>query len=173
MQMYFVFSENVTLLFDFWTVHTLAGLILSFLVVLLLTILYEISKVWKSNLLTRTLLAFPVTDDPIPSSFLTSDSEAAVVVTADPSQERDTISSQQTETSGSLYAGHVASNCRWWFLHCSLSLVHMVQIVLGYMLMLCVMSYNASIFIAVIIGSGLGYYMAFPFLSKYSKPHVL
>lgn len=56
-----------------------------------------------------------------------------------------------------------ASPCRI-LLHGAQTLLHLVQVTLGYMLMLCVMSYNTWIFLGVIVGSALGYYMAFPLL---------
>ncbi|KAE8583582.1 hypothetical protein XENTR_v10020577 [Xenopus tropicalis] len=175
MQMYFVFSENVTLLFDFWTVQTLAGLILSCVVVLLLTVLYEVSKVWKSNLLGQALQTFPIrsTHEPTPSS--TPDPEASSSIVCDPLLPSASLSHQHVERLPPVIVERTqpSSNSRWWFLHSFLSLLHMSQVVLGYMLMLCVMSYNAAIFIAVVLGSGLGYFLAFPLLSKYPKPHIM
>lgn len=53
-----------------------------------------------------------------------------------------------------------------WLLHGVRTGLHVVQVVLGYMLMLCVMSYNVWIFLGVIVGSLLGYFLAFP-LSEY------
>lgn len=53
-----------------------------------------------------------------------------------------------------------------WLLHGVKTGLHVVQVVLGYMLMLCVMSYNVWIFLGVIVGSLLGYFIAFP-LSGY------
>ncbi|XP_075040993.1 protein SLC31A2 [Mixophyes fleayi] len=168
MQMHFIFSDNVTLLFDFWTVQTLTGLVLSCLVVLLLTILYEVSKVWKSNLLTRVLLTLPVTPDSTSSPSLISDTEPNFDVTSDPLFPGD-----NAETVRSLPVRYAPSTSWWWFLHSSLALLHTAQVFLGYMLMLCVMSYNAAIFLAVLVGSGLGYYLAFPLLAKYPKAHSL
>uniref|UniRef100_A0A8C5R5K1 Copper transport protein n=1 Tax=Leptobrachium leishanense TaxID=445787 RepID=A0A8C5R5K1_9ANUR len=166
MQMYFVFSNNVTLLFDFWTVHTLTGLILSFVVVLFLTVLYEVSKVWKSNLLSRVLLTIPGTPDLLPTPSQSSDLEADAAMNSDPLLPGDSFPNHIVDRASS-------STCRWWLLHCFVSLLHTVQVVLGYLIMLCVMSYNAAIFLSVIIGSALGYYLAFPLLSKYPKPHIL
>ncbi|CAH2316431.1 probable low affinity copper uptake 2 [Pelobates cultripes] len=173
MQMYFIFSNNVTLLFDFWTVHTLAGLVLSFLVVLLLTILYEASKVWKSNLLNRVLLTIPVSPERSQSPTRSTDLEAESAATSDPLLSPDNLSNQNTETIEPLSRGYRSSPCRWWLLHGFVTLLHTAQVVLGYMIMLCVMSYNAAIFLSVIIGSALGYYVAFPLLSKYPKPCYL
>lgn len=49
-------------------------------------------------------------------------------------------------------------------LHGVQTLLHIVQVTLGYLLMLCVMSYNTWIFLGVIVGSALGYFIAFPLL---------
>ncbi|CAI9577616.1 unnamed protein product [Staurois parvus] len=115
----------------------------------MLTVLYELSKVLKSNLLSRVLLTLPLTPDSSLSPSLISDSEANVSANSDPLTHR------------------------WWFLHSSLALLHTSQVFLGYVLMLCVMSYNSAIFLSVIIGSGLGYYLAFPVLAKFPKLYSL
>ena len=53
-----------------------------------------------------------------------------------------------------------------WLLHGIQTLLHMLQVALSYMLMLCVMSYNTWIFLGVIIGSALGYFIAYPLLGR-------
>lgn len=53
-----------------------------------------------------------------------------------------------------------------WLLHGIQTLLHMLQVSLGYMLMLCVMSYNTWIFLGVIVGSVLGYFISFPLLGR-------
>lgn len=174
MQMHFAFSNEVTLLFDFWAVRTLAGLLLSCVVVLMLTVIYELSKVLKSNLLSRVLLTLPLTPDSSLSPSLISDSEANVSANSDPLLTHRPLSpGENAEPLGSLSVRYSSSTCRWWFLHSSLALLHTSQVFLGYVLMLCVMSYNSAIFLSVIIGSGLGYYLAFPLLAKFPKAHSL
>ncbi|XP_053551387.1 probable low affinity copper uptake protein 2 [Bombina bombina] len=174
MHMYFIFSEKLTLLFDFWTVETLGGLVLSFLVVLLLTVLYEVSKVWKSNILTRVLLTLPVdTPDHSQAVSETFDPENNLADNTEPMLRPDTTSERQIMTPDSLTVGFSAPVYRWWLLHTSLAFLHTAQVTLGYMIMLCVMSYNAAIFLSVLLGSGLGYFLAFPLLAKYPKPHSL
>ena len=42
-------------------------------------------------------------------------------------------------------------------LHIVQTLLHMVQVAVGYILMLVVMTYNLWLFFAVILGAGLGY----------------
>ncbi|KAF1407068.1 putative low affinity copper uptake protein 2, partial [Spheniscus humboldti] len=48
---------------------------------------------------------------------------------------------------------------RWFRYHIGQTLFHVVQVVLGYMVMLAVMSYNAWIFLGAIAGSTLGYFV--------------
>lgn len=53
-----------------------------------------------------------------------------------------------------------------WLLHIIQTVLHMLQVSLAYMLMLCVMSYNTWIFLGVITGSVLGYFISFPLLGR-------
>ncbi|XP_051492814.1 probable low affinity copper uptake protein 2 [Apus apus] len=55
---------------------------------------------------------------------------------------------------------------RWFCYHVGQTLFHVVQVVLGYMVMLAVMSYNAWIFLGAIVGSTLGYFVVYPLLGR-------
>nr|DBA21562.1 TPA: hypothetical protein GDO54_018175 [Pyxicephalus adspersus] len=172
--MHFAFSDHVTLLFDIWTVQTLTGLLISCVVVLLLTVLYELSKVLKSNLLTRVLATLPLSPDASQSPSLISDSEANISANSDTLLANEPLyPGENHELLVSPPVRYTSSTCRWWVLHSTLALLHTSQVFLGYVLMLCVMTYNSAIFISVIIGSALGYYLAFPLIAKYPKPHSL
>ncbi|XP_057159115.1 protein SLC31A2 isoform X1 [Pan paniscus] len=59
MAMHFIFSDTAVLLFDFWSVHSPAGMALSVLVLLLLAVLYEGIKVGKAKLLNQVLVNLP------------------------------------------------------------------------------------------------------------------
>uniref|UniRef100_A0A8C8SNC2 Copper transport protein n=1 Tax=Pelusios castaneus TaxID=367368 RepID=A0A8C8SNC2_9SAUR len=141
MQMHFFFSDQVVLLFDFWNVHSPGGMVLSVLVVLLLAALYETIKISKAKLLRRTVLAIP--------------------------------STLSQESLGEPESGSINSNLgqqnttpkRWFLYHLSQTLLHVAQVVVGYLVMLVVMSYNAWIFLGVIVGSTIGYYVAYPLLT--------
>ncbi|NXG19468.1 COPT2 protein, partial [Grallaria varia] len=113
-----------------------AGMVLSVLVILLLSMLYEAVKMGKAVLLQRALLALP-----------RSLSQEALT---EP-QEGDTNPAQGR--------GFPISFRRWFRYHVGQTLFHVVQVVLGYMVMLAVMSYNAWIFLAAIAGSALGYFV--------------
>ncbi|KAM7087664.1 protein SLC31A2 [Ciconia boyciana] len=135
MQMSFYFSDTAVLLFDFWSVHTPTGMVLSVLVILLLSMLYEAVKMGKAVLLRRALLALPRS--------LSWES------LAEPEE-----------------GGTGPTQGRWFQYHIGQTLFHVVQVVLGYMVMLAVMSYNAWIFLGAIAGSTLGYFVVYPLLGR-------
>lgn len=160
MNMHFEGSSNVTLLFDFWDVRGPAGMVLSVFVVLLLTVMYELLKVWKITVGTQR--HYPDAHPPAPVSFSPEQSCFAPVLNcgggssalaSSPSE----ISLSPTET--------ITTAKKSWLLHCLQTAIHILQVTLGYMLMLCVMSYNVWIFLGVIMGSVLGYFLAFPLLN--------
>ncbi|XP_061590456.1 probable low affinity copper uptake protein 2 isoform X2 [Cololabis saira] len=156
MPMTFEFSGSVTLLFDFWNVHGPAGMVLSVLVVLLLTVFYESLKVWRVWLGSSSTLAPPASLYAAPSS---SRGESSSVLDSSPSESSLTPSE---------FPRHTPSTGDSWLLHIIQTVLHMLQVCLGYMLMLCVMSYNAWIFIGVVVGSTLGYFISFPLLDQMS-----
>nr|XP_061836824.1 protein SLC31A2-like [Nerophis lumbriciformis] len=153
MQMTFEVSSNVTLLFDCWNVNSPAGMLLSVLVVMLLTVFYEVLKVWRVWLSTSTY--------PRHSSY------AATPL----SQHSDCTSVLENSHSDASLAPTEAhhsfpGNIDGWIRHGIQTLLHMLQVTLGYMLMLCVMTYNTWIFLGVIVGSTLGYFISFPLLRQ-------
>ncbi|XP_047380102.1 probable low affinity copper uptake protein 2 isoform X1 [Sciurus carolinensis] len=140
MAMHFIFSDEAVLLFDFWSVHSPAGMALSVLVVLLLAVLYEGIKVGKAKLLHHTLMSLPI-----------GTSQQLILET-----DRDSAGSDSPPAS--------STNLRWFLCHFGQSLVHVIQVVIGYFMMLAVMSYNTWIFLGVVLGSAVGYYLAYPLL---------
>ncbi|KAM7369291.1 hypothetical protein PAMP_013570 [Pampus punctatissimus] len=152
--MTFRVSSSVMLLFDFWDVHGPAGMVLSVLVVLLLTVFYEALKVWRVWLSSCSKLAKPQTLSVYPPS-----------CHADSSSALDSSPSESSLTP--IDPPPPALNTRnSWLLHGIQTVLHMLQVSLGYMLMLCVMSYNVWIFLGVIVGSVLGYFISFPLLGQ-------
>ncbi|XP_004423397.1 PREDICTED: probable low affinity copper uptake protein 2 [Ceratotherium simum simum] len=141
MEMHFIFSDKVVLLFDFWSVHSPAGMALSVLVVLLLAVLYESIKVGKARLLHQALVSLS-----IPTS-------------------QQLIEETDQDSSGSDSTPVGKTRLRWLLCHFGQSLIHVAQVVIGYFMMLAVMSYNTWIFFGVVLGSAVGYYLAYPLFS--------
>ncbi|XP_069017629.1 protein SLC31A2 [Embiotoca jacksoni] len=149
MSMTFEVSSSVTLLFDFWDVHGPAGMVLSVFVVLLLTVFYEVLKVWRVWLGNGSGLTQPQSRS--------GRSDSSSVLESSPSESSLTPMDSQPPA---------PSLRNSWLLHVIQTALHMLQVSLGYMLMLCVMSYNTWIFLGVIVGSVLGYFISFPLLGQ-------
>lgn len=159
MQMHFEGSSNVTLLFDFWNVHEPGGMVLSVVVVLLFTVMYELLKVWRVTLEKR---AEPLQTPPAPTTFSPTPPSNSPVLEHHGNHSQSEASLAHTENSSTPVLG--TSKSKSWRLHSLQTVLHVIQVVLGYMLMLCIMSYNVWIFLGIIVGSALGYFFAFPFL---------
>ncbi|XP_067106063.1 probable low affinity copper uptake protein 2 [Osmerus mordax] len=166
MSMTFEASSCVTLLFDFWDVHGSAGMVLSVAVVLLLTVFFELLKVSRVWLGHRHQPAPPAFTPPFPNPLFPNaechDSNAALA----PVPSGSSLSSSPSESRLVPPEPLPPSVMNSWVHHVVQALLHVLQVVLAYMLMLCVMSYNTWIFLGVIAGSTLGYFLAFPLLGE-------
>ncbi|XP_008289992.1 protein SLC31A2 [Stegastes partitus] len=154
MSMTFGVSSSVTLLFDFWDVHGPAGMVLSVIVVFLLTVFYEVLKVWRVWLGNGSKLSQPPSQYASPPACRTDNGS---VLESSPSESSLTPIEPRPPA---------ASTRNSWLLHIIQTVLHILQVSLGYMLMLCVMSYNTWIFIGVVAGSVLGYFISFPLLGR-------
>ncbi|XP_055792167.1 probable low affinity copper uptake protein 2 isoform X2 [Salvelinus fontinalis] len=146
MSMTFEAGSSVMLLFHFWDVQGPAGMVLSVFMVLLLTVFYELLKVWRIWLGKR------------PSPFHSSDCQGSSTALASSLSESSLAPMEQTAPT--------RSPTNRWLLRGIQTALHILQVTLGYMLMLCVMSYNTWIFLGVILGSVLGYFIGFPLLGQ-------
>ncbi|XP_051788328.1 probable low affinity copper uptake protein 2 isoform X2 [Erpetoichthys calabaricus] len=143
--MHFTVSEHVTLLFDFWNVQSPGGMVASVFIVLMFTVFYELLKIWKITL----------NDKSSPQSSAVSESGS-----------RQTLEDTASEPSEPMTPPPGSRKNRWLLFHAVQSLIHIFQVIISYMLMLCVMSYNVWIFLGILIGSGIGYFVGYPLLTK-------
>ncbi|XP_064650123.1 protein SLC31A2-like [Lineus longissimus] len=56
---------------------------------------------------------------------------------------------------------------RKFYYHCTASLVYMIRVILAYVVMLAVMTYNAWVGIAVVLGSAVGYFIFYGLKLQY------
>ncbi|XP_077593785.1 protein SLC31A2 isoform X2 [Stigmatopora nigra] len=153
MPMVFEVSSSVTLLFDFWHVNSPGGMLVSVIVVMLLTILYEMLKVWRLGLSRSTLL----------TQNSTQYTGAPPQIDNNALENSTSESSLVTKESGSFFPNNKGS----WLQHGIQTLLHLLQVTLSYILMLCVMSFNTWIFLGIIVGAALGYFISFPLLDQF------
>ncbi|XP_007907818.1 probable low affinity copper uptake protein 2 [Callorhinchus milii] len=137
--MHFYVSDRVLLLFSCWNVHSLTGMLLTMMVILLIATVYEILKVLTVKL----------------------DKKALDLITPTP-----LTAEEVTETAPNNSARNSSSRQRWIRLHSSQSLLHIVQVAISYLLMLCAMSYNVWVFLSIVVGAGIGYFLAYPLINR-------
>lgn len=133
MQMYFEAGEKVTILFKQWKTHDAKELIASCFALFVLAIIYEGLKVYRQILLARTDLA---NDDVYTNTNCGNITSQTAVITIGPQRKRLCSLAHLIQT-----------------------ILHTLQVFIGYLLMLAFMTYNCWICIALLLGSGMGYFL--------------
>ncbi|XP_022239316.1 high affinity copper uptake protein 1-like isoform X2 [Limulus polyphemus] len=132
MQMYFTAGVEVTILFKQWHVTTVGGLIGSAIGIFILAMLYEGLKFFREHLYRRNASTIQY---------------ATVAVTG------------QSGSSGVTEIQKVTRNKMMSFPHLIQTLLHVVQFVISYFLMLMFMTYNVWVCIAIALGAGAGFFL--------------
>jgi len=130
MQMFFTAGTHTTILFQGWKTENAGQLFGSMIAIFVLAIIYEVLKYWRETL---------------EITYMTRLKNRMINI---------------SPVGGAGTQGD--QNCSYSFLsqhHLTQTLMHLVQITIGYFLMLIAMTYNLWCFLAVILGSGAGYFM--------------
>uniref|UniRef100_A0A1A9WVL7 Copper transport protein n=1 Tax=Glossina brevipalpis TaxID=37001 RepID=A0A1A9WVL7_9MUSC len=138
MSMSFHFGCNETILFDFWKVTTIWGMLGSAIAVFILALLYEGLKYYREYLFWKTynLLEYrPVTG---PQTSAEAGNRSAVT----PQNSAARVHPSMLSLS-----------------HLYQTFLHMVQVTVSFFLMLIFMTYNVWLCMAVVLGAGLGYFL--------------
>ncbi|XP_028512656.1 high affinity copper uptake protein 1 isoform X2 [Exaiptasia diaphana] len=138
MMMYFHASQKVTILFKAWAVDSIGGLIGSCIAVFVLAALYEGLKVTREIL--KRKYGYVVSIDLDKSTHYAKNGTTGQSVTV-------------TETAGQIPKSKICNGH-----HIIQSLLHIVQVVISYFLMLIFMTYNVWLCLAVALGAGFGYF---------------
>ncbi|XP_078362259.1 protein SLC31A2-like [Oculina patagonica] len=131
MDMSFVASENVTILFKGWKVSTIGGLVGSCIAVIVIAVFFEGLKSYKGH--------------------------------------RHKPCKKNNETTPLIRQPHRIQNRFQVTDHLKKTLLYVVQFLVGYFLMLVAMTYNVWLFLAVVVGCGIGFFLATPCLEYYSE----
>jgi len=148
MKMYFHGGYTEVILFDFWRISSIGGLIGSMIGCFLMGVLYEGIKAYREYWMRgafQEVTYNEVRDDRRKQSDVSEEGG-----TSSESPPRDIISDQ-----GSL---KIIQTKMFSLPHLILTSLHMLQMTLAYFLMLIVMTYNSWLCGAVILGSTLGYF---------------
>uniref|UniRef100_A0ACB8F084 Uncharacterized protein n=2 Tax=Sphaerodactylus townsendi TaxID=933632 RepID=A0ACB8F084_9SAUR len=116
-------------------------MVLSVVVIMLLSVLYEAIKVGRAKLLQHTMPAMA------------------------PSLSQETLEEPEGASMNTGVERLASTPHKIFLWHSTQTVLHVIQVVLGYLVMLAVMSYNTWIFFGVIAGSAIGYYFAYPLLN--------
>ncbi|XP_057326985.1 high affinity copper uptake protein 1 isoform X2 [Microplitis mediator] len=130
MMMYFHFGYDETILFESWKISTLGGLIGSMIGIIIMAALYEGLKYYREYLFWKTYNTLQYRS-----------------VTAPPEKNPTTEDSRVVQP----------TMLSW--MHTFQTLLHIIQIILSYFLMLIFMTYNVWLCVAVVLGAAIGYFL--------------
>lgn len=140
MSMSFHFGCNETILFSWWKIETVLGLIVSMIAIFLMATLYEGLKYYREYLFWKTynLLEYRPVSMP------------------------EKGSEEQTPAPTIHYVGEVIHKKTPSMLsinHLYQTVLHVIQVTLSFLLMLIFMTYNVWLAIAVVLGAAVGYFL--------------
>ncbi|BFG02985.1 high affinity copper uptake protein 1 [Drosophila madeirensis] len=147
MSMAFHFGYNETILFSWWHIDTVAGLIGSMIAIFLLALLYEGLKYYREYLFWKTynLLEYrPVTGPQRNPEAPRLPSPAA----AAPSPVQYVGEVVHKQPPSMLSVNHLYQ-----------TLLHILQVTLSFLLMLIFMTYNVWLCLMVVLGAAVGYFL--------------
>jgi len=134
MQMYFEAGYEATILFEQWKTESVGAMVGSCIGIFLLAILYEGLKFFREMLIRKNYVAIDYSK--VRGS---QDSNGAQV-----SQTRTAVTCKTSMTSAPHYIQ---------------TALHALQLVISYFLMLIVMTFNVWLFISVVLGCTVGYFL--------------
>jgi len=152
MQMSFYASASATILFEPWAVSTWQGMLGSCVAVFVMAVLYEGLKTLRLWLVEVALARATASESVVSlDSATTSDQDNLPITVAPP-----------------------RCGCHWTrrriqtAFHILQAFLHLIQVTLGYLLMLVAMTFNVYLFISIVIGAAIGY-----LLFSYRRPIVV
>ncbi|XP_064086428.1 high affinity copper uptake protein 1-like isoform X1 [Macrobrachium nipponense] len=137
MSMSFHFGYDEVILFDWWSISDVGGLIGSMIGIFALATLYEGLKYWREDLMRKAI--------------------AKQQYVGNASKGTCGEENKQIQYMEQILMPPRVSMLS--FPHAMQTLLHMLQMIVSYFLMLIFMTYNVWLCIAVVLGAGLGYFL--------------
>lgn len=146
MSMTFHGGCNEVILFDFWKISTVGGLIGSMVGCFLLGILYEGLKFYREFLMARGFSSVPYNNVAVSAESSEREGDEASVVSSSPnSRPRSSVRVLRTNLFSRAHAFQ--------------TFLHLVSLTLSYFLMLIAMTFNSWLFGSVVGGLAAGYFL--------------
>eukprot|EP00096_Caligus_rogercresseyi_P003103 TRINITY_DN1568_c0_g1_i1.p1 TRINITY_DN1568_c0_g1~~TRINITY_DN1568_c0_g1_i1.p1 ORF type:complete len:204 (-),score=63.95 TRINITY_DN1568_c0_g1_i1:106-717(-) len=145
MMMYFHGGYEEVILFDFWRISGIGGLILSMIICFLIAILYEAIKFTREVVFRKYNAPF------IEPAKQGHDSDLKGLQ----SSSRD----EEDPSKPKIRLALVFKNYIWSKSHLILTLLHTLQVIVSYLLMLIFMTYNSWLCLSVVLGTAAGYFI--------------
>lgn len=130
MSMWFHLGSEETILFEFWKISEIGGLIGSVVFIFFLAFAYEALKFYREQLYRRSFRAVQYNTVTVP-----------------------------VENGGAVKETHKTVQVKMFSaVHALQTFLHLVQTIISYFLMLIFMTYNVWLCLAVALGAGVGYF---------------
>jgi copper transporter 1 len=129
-----------TVLFDCWRVSSVGGLLVSMIAIFIMALLYEFLKNYRIRVSWRSYSLRQCRSVAMRVQKMTREQSCLM--------EHMVEEMRRTEPQG-----------KFSRVHCFQTFLHILQTVLGYFLMLIVMTYNVWFCVAAVVGIGLGYFL--------------
>ncbi|XP_074655099.1 high affinity copper uptake protein 1-like isoform X1 [Tubulanus polymorphus] len=161
MKMFFHVGIKEHVLFEQWYIQSVGAMVGSCIAIFILACLYEGLKVLREYLLRKHVVAIRYSAYDMPASTSGSSREAMVMET----QQNGSIKTSTdniVKSDASKLDKNVADSERHKMIswpHILQTMLHILQIVISYFLMLIFMTYNVWLCIAVVLGAGTGYFL--------------
>lgn len=148
MSMAFHFGYNETVLFSWWKIDSVLGLLGSMFAIFIMAVFYEGLKYYREYLFWKTynLLEYRPVTGPQGNNTEAQQRRAVPTSSASPVQYVGEVIHKQPPTMLSLN-------------HLYQTLLHAIQVTVSFMLMLIFMTYNVWLCIPVVLGAAVGYFL--------------
>lgn len=141
--MFFHVRDNIPVIFESWRISSVEAMVFTCLGVFVVALLFEMMKTWRNRLQSRQVR---------------HDNRSSVVMSDVPTElgkGKQAFDISATPSSHESRCSQILSP-----LHLLQTSLHMLQVFIGYLLMLVAMTFNVWLFVSVVVGAAAGYFLS-------------